>query len=90
MKTFIFKIFKRSTKAPFIIYADFECVLIPSTDNINSAPHNKKFQDHFVCSYGSKLICVNERYNKTYETYSGEDPIDKFLNNMVNESEHCS
>ena len=42
MNTLIFKNFKRLTKAPFIIYGDFECVLIPLTDNIDSGPHTKK------------------------------------------------
>ena len=57
-----FQNFKRLTKAPFIIYGDFECVLVPSTDNINFGPNTKKYQDHVVSSNGYKLICIDERY----------------------------
>ena len=39
-----FQNFNRSTKAPFIIYGDFECVLIASTDNINSGLNTKKYR----------------------------------------------
>ena len=33
-----FKYLKKLTKAPYIIYGVFECVLIPSTDNFHSVP----------------------------------------------------
>ena len=36
-----FQIFERSTKAPSIIYGDFEYALIPSTENIDFAPNTK-------------------------------------------------
>ena len=39
---------KKLTKAPFIIYGDFECVLIPSNDVFNFGPNTKKYQDHIV------------------------------------------
>ena len=45
-----FQNFKRLTKAPFIIYGDFECVLIPSIDNIYFGTNTKKYHDHTVCS----------------------------------------
>ena len=35
--------FKRFTKAPFIIYGNFECVLILSIDNIDFVPNIKKY-----------------------------------------------
>ena len=38
---------------------------------------------HIVCSYGYKLICVDELYSKPYKAYFGKDPIDKFLNDMI-------
>ena len=56
-----FQKFKRLKNAPFIIYGDSEFVLILSTDNNNLGPNNKKYYYHFVCSYGYKLIFVEER-----------------------------
>ena len=85
-----FQNFKRLTKALFIIYWDFECLLIPSTDNIDFGPDTKKYQNHVVCIYGYKLICVDGQYSKSYETYFGEDAIDKFLNDMIKETKYCS
>ena len=70
---------KRLTKALLIIDANFEYVLIPSPDNINFGPNTKKHQNHIVCSYGYKLLSVDERYSKPYKTYFGKDAIDKFL-----------
>ena len=57
-----FQNFKRLAKASVIIYGDFECILIPSTDNINFVPNTKEYQDHIICSYGNKLICVDDQY----------------------------
>ena len=68
------------------MYGDFECVLIPLTDNIDFGPNSKKYQDHIVCSYGYKLIYVDERYIKPFKTYIGKDVIDKFLNDMIKKS----
>ena len=52
----MFPNFKRLTKALFIIYDYFECVLILSTDNINFGPNTKKYQNHIVCNCSHKLI----------------------------------
>ena len=90
MHTLTSKILEKLTKSLFIFYDDFECVLIPSTDNVDFGPDTKKYQNHIVCSYGYKLICVDERYSKPYKTYLSEDAIDKFLNDMIKESENCS
>ena len=54
-----FQNLKRLLKLPFIIYGDFECVLIGLTNNIDFGPNSKKYQSHIVCSYGYKLICVD-------------------------------
>ena len=85
-----FENFKKLIKAPFIIFGDFGCVLIPSTNNIYFRLNTKKYKDHIVCSYIYKLICVDGRYSKPYKTNFGEDAIAKFLNDMIKESEYCS
>ena len=60
--------FKILIKARFIKYGCFECVLMPSTDNIDFGPNTKKYQDHIFWNCGYKLICVNNWYNKPYKT----------------------
>ena len=37
-----FQNFKRLIKTPFIIYGNFECVLVPSTNNIDFDSNTKK------------------------------------------------
>ena len=61
-----FQNFKRLTKASFIIYGDFEYVLIPSTEKIDFGINTIKYQDQTVSIYHYKLICVDERYSKPY------------------------
>ena len=75
-----FQNFKRLTKAPFIIYCDFEGDLILSTDHIDFDPNIRKYQNHIFFSYGYKLICVDvvNRYSKGHKTDFGGDAIDKF------------
>ena len=72
--------FKRSAKAPFLTFDNFECVLISSTDYIDFGPSAKNYYDRIVCSYGYKLICVDGQYSKPC----------KFLNDMIEENECCS
>ena len=43
-----FKNFKRLTNVSFIIYGNFEYILVPLTDNISFGPNAKKYQDHIV------------------------------------------
>ena len=79
------------TNAPFIIYGDFESVLIPSTNIVDFVPKTKKYQDHIVCSYDYKVICTDERYSKPYKIYFDKlDVIDKILNDRTKESDCCS
>ena len=81
-----FQNIKRLRKLPLIIHGDFVLVLISSTDNIDFGPKAKNYQDHIVCTYGYRLICVNKPCSKLCKTYFGEDAIDKFLNDMIKES----
>ena len=46
---------------------------------MNFDPSTKKYQDHIVCSYRYKLVCVDEQYSKPYKTYFVEDAIDTFF-----------
>ena len=85
-----FQNFKRLATAPFVTNCDLESVLIPSTGNIDFGPNITKYQDHIVCRYGYKSICVDDWYSKPHKTFFGKDAIDKCLNDMIKESEYCS
>ena len=48
-----FQNFRRLLKS--LLYADFEGILKPVTDNKNDGPNTKKYQDHILCCHGHKL-----------------------------------
>ena len=84
-----FRNFGTFLKAPLVIYADFKFVLVSSTDNSYNGSNTEKYQDHIIFSYGYKLICADKQYSKPYKSYFGEDAINKFLYDMMNECEYC-
>ena len=49
-----------------------------------------KIQKYLAFSYGYKLICVDHKFNTPFKTYSSEDAVYNFINNMVEESKYCS
>ena len=62
---------------------------MPSADNFEFGLNTKKCQD-YVFSSGYKLICGDERYSKPQKSFFCKDDIDKFVNDMTEESEYCS
>ena len=53
-----FKNYERKIKSPFIIYADFESILVPEDngkENIKEY-YTNKYQKHIASSYGYKLV----------------------------------
>ena len=82
-----FKNFHRSEKAPFVIYADFECKII-RMDNCDPDPnksYTKKYQKHEPVSFTYYIISFNESvYESRKRTYTktkeeDEDVVDVFL-----------
>ena len=82
-----FKNFLHSEKAPFVIYADFECKII-RMDNCNPDPnksYTKKYQKHEPVSFTYYIISINESvYESRKRTYTktkeeDEDAIDVFI-----------
>ena len=53
-----FRNYERKIKSPFIIYADFESILVPEDDGKQNPEdsYTNRYQKHIVCSYGSKLV----------------------------------
>ena len=53
-------------KSPFMIYADFESILVPE-DNGEQNPNESyisKYQKHVGYSYGYKLVCVDDKFSE--------------------------
>ena len=83
-----FKNFLYSERAPFAIYADFECLVKPLA-NYETDPnksYTKKYQKHEPVSFVYYIKSFNENvYKSTKRTYIKEkeedpDPVDVFIN----------
>ena len=64
-----FKNFERKIKSPFMIYADFNSILVPE-DNGKQNPnesYTNKYQKHVACSNGYQLQRVDYKFSKTFK-----------------------
>ena len=76
-----FKNYERKIKSPFMIYVDFESILVRE-DNGKQNP-NEKNQKHVACSYGYKLVCVDDKFSKPFKSYLCEDAVYNFISSMI-------
>ena len=75
-----------------MIYADFEIVLIPE-DNGKQNPnecYTNKFQKHVACSYGYKLVFLDDQFSKSFKSNLIEDAVYNFISSMGKEIKYCS
>ena len=66
---------------------------MPPQDNRKQNPEvsfMKKYQKHVTSSYGYKLVCVDDKFSKPFQTNLAEDDVYNFINNMIEESKYCS
>ena len=88
-----FKNYERKIKSSFIIYADFENILVPE-DNGKQIPQNSytnKYQKYIPFSYGYKLVCADDyEFIKPFKKNLEKGNIYSFRNNMIKESKYCS
>ena len=52
--------------------------------------YTNKYQKHITCSYGYKLVCVIEKFSKSFKRYFGEYAVFNFISSMIEESKYCS
>ena len=45
---------------------------------------------NIACSYGYKLLCVDDKFSKPFKSYLGADAVYNFISGMIKESEYCS
>ena len=54
----------------FIIYANLENVLVPEDNgkqNLKKS-YTNKYQKYIACSYGYKLVCVDDKLSNPFKT----------------------
>ena len=45
-----------------------------------------KYQKHVACNYGYKLVSVEDKFSKPFNSYVGEDAVYSFINIMFEEA----
>ena len=84
---------ERKIKLPFMVYADFESILVLG-DNGKQNPEKSymnKYQKHVASSYGYNLVCVDDKCSKPFKFYLGQEAVYNFVNNsMIKESKYCT
>ena len=64
-----FNSYETKIKSPFLIYADFESILVPE-DNGKQNPEESymsKYQKHIACSYEFILVCADDSFSKSFQ-----------------------
>ncbi|CAB4007494.1 Gastrula zinc finger [Paramuricea clavata] len=90
-----FKNHRNSMPAPFVIYADFESILVPEERKADPESSEEKsttdlYQTHRACSFGLKTVChYDDQYSGEYVSYVGEDATNVFLKTVLKESIKC-
>ena len=88
----IFQDYERQIKSQFIIYADFESILLPENNgkqNRNES-YTNKHQKHITCNYDYKLVCLDDKFSKSFKSYLGKDAVHNFINSMIKESKYSN
>lgn len=81
-KTIQFKNFKNKFKVPFVVYADFECLVKPTNDS-------KKTHLHVPYSVGYYFKCAYDNTLSYYRSYRGEEPAKWLVRELKNIAENA-
>ena len=65
-----FRNFKTKIKSPFMVFADFESIQVPEDNGKQNPdePYTNKYQKHLACSYGYKLVYIDDRFSKPFKS----------------------
>ncbi|GFR01289.1 gastrula zinc finger protein XlCGF57.1 [Trichonephila clavata] len=79
-------------KVPFIIYADFESIIIPyhSVQPKNQSAYTEKIARHEPCGYAYVVIDANGKMLKPITVYRGPDAAIHFINNLIKEKDQIT
>ena len=79
-----FKNEQNQMRLPFVIYADFECILTP-VDRRTGHYRTQQYQHHTACAVGLKLIApsVPALANRPVDIYTGVDCVEWMLRKLL-------
>lgn len=74
-----FQNFERMQDMPFVIYADFESLLVPNTNEKTGLENTIQIQMHVPAAFAYYVVCSYDSSLNKFVTYRGEDCVAKFL-----------
>ena len=83
-----FKNYFKQLPVPFKIYADFEYNL--KNVECYEGTYAKKYHEHIPCSYAFKVVCIDDKYNKSIAVYRGVNAAYKFIKAILEERKYCT
>ena len=81
-KFMTFKNWGKMLKAPFVIYADFECTLSPLQNRKN------KSHLHESCGYSYLVASTLDEEQREVVCYGGDNVVEHFFDDMIKESDY--
>ncbi|XP_063391753.1 uncharacterized protein LOC134677251 [Cydia fagiglandana] len=76
-----FKNYKNKMKVPFVVYGDFESILVPlDSEKSTSATYNT--HKHVPCSFSYYIHCDYDSNLSKFVIYRGEDCVQKFIKSL--------
>ncbi|KAK3718101.1 hypothetical protein QZH41_017198 [Actinostola sp. cb2023] len=83
---------QKQLKVPFVIYADFESILIEhdKSELDRNMSFTQKTQHHQPCGFCYTIVSTVEDYCKPPVVYRGEDAVDTFLENLIEEEKQIT
>ena len=88
-----FKELHKQLKVPFVIYADFESILIPCKQemfNSDEESYTQKTHEHQASGFSYVVVSDVEDFNTLPMVYRGEKAVEKFLGCLLMEEERIS
>ena len=69
VETVKYKNYTRKIKSPFMIYADFESILVTENNEKRNPDesYTNKYQNYVDYSVGYKLVCVDDHFSKFFK-----------------------
>ena len=87
-----FKNYSKQLQAPLKIYADFECILHPTSSkkvSDKNGSYTEKYQNHTPCSFAYKVVCVDNKFSKDVVMYRGKNAANEFIKAILKECDYC-
>ena len=80
-----FKNYEMKIKSRFIIYADFESILVPENNGKQKPEesYTNKYQKYIASRYGYILVSVDDGFSKPFKTCLGKDSVYNSINSMI-------